>query len=77
MKTIQTFTDDFVDDKNKTESNNLYKNQKKTVGIRVDELLNKFKRESNFDTMSKSKIKSKKITNIINNNSTDLDTINV
>ena len=77
MKTIQTFTDDFVDDKSKTESNNLYKNQKKTVGIRVDELLNKFKRESNFDTMSKSKRKSKKITNIFNNNSTDLDTINV
>ncbi len=59
MKTIQTFTDDFVDDKNKTESNNLYKNQKKTVGIRVDELLNKFKKESNFDTMSKSKSKNK------------------
>ncbi len=59
MKTIQTFTDDFVDDKSKTESNNLYKNQKKAVGIRVDELLNKFKKESNFDTMSKSKSKNK------------------
>jgi hypothetical protein len=46
----------------------LVKNQKKTVGVRVDELLNKFKKESNFDTMSKSKSKKKQITNITSYN---------